>query len=295
MQTGIQEAASAPTEEIDRSAAAAYVAGRQTPLGGFCFYRGWGVEEPSPADTFHALAALALLGEQPLDAPAATSWLQALQTDAGAYRDITTAWYAAEGLACLGALPRRDPAPWLSRHSNLLFEQPALGSRAEAVLLETARYLELCRRFQVPLESRYRVAAAQTLHALRDPSGPFPRGAPTLVADASALRVAAAAALMPDRRLLDHVHACEDRVYGFRALPSGGRSTHLEVLAAGCAILSRFGVPVRYAAALRHTVAACQRPSGGFGRHIDAIPTLRATWLALSILRMLDAPEEIPS
>lgn len=288
MQAQIQEAASVPTPQIDLRAAVDYLSGRQTPLGGFCFYRDWGVEEPSAADTFHALAALALLGAPPRDGAGARGWLQDLQDNSGRYPDIATAWYATEGLARVQARPRRDPTHWLAAQAGFLFGEPSRGRRPDAVLLEAARYFELCRRFRVALESRHREATARVLRTLQDPSGPFPRGAPTLVADAVALRLAAAAALMPDRRLLDHVHACEDRLYGFRALPSG-RSTHLEVLAAGCAVLRHFGAPLRYAPALRRTVAACQSRGGGFGRQIGAIPTLRATWHAVTILHMLDA------
>ncbi|KRE89024.1 hypothetical protein ASG87_05605 [Frateuria sp. Soil773] len=38
--------------------ASAYLLGKQSPQGGFCFYRGYYLEELNPADTWHGLAVL---------------------------------------------------------------------------------------------------------------------------------------------------------------------------------------------------------------------------------------------
>lgn len=38
--------------------ASAYLLGKQSPQGGFCFYRGYYLEEPNLADTWHGLAVL---------------------------------------------------------------------------------------------------------------------------------------------------------------------------------------------------------------------------------------------
>lgn len=47
------------------AAAEAYIRGRQSPNGGFCFYRSHLIDQPSLADTYHAVASLAQLGREP--------------------------------------------------------------------------------------------------------------------------------------------------------------------------------------------------------------------------------------
>ncbi len=51
--------------DTSRRQARHYLLGRQSPLGGFCFYRSTYLDEPNLSDTWHAVAALALLSEVP--------------------------------------------------------------------------------------------------------------------------------------------------------------------------------------------------------------------------------------
>lgn len=273
----------------DAERVAQYVRGRQTPAGGYCYYRAWGVEEPDAADTFYAVAVLAALGEQPGDLPGLLRWLGDQQQHGGAFASIATGWHVTETLRHLGKSPAHEPGPWLRTRSDLLFDTPSPHDEPFPTLLNLARYLELCARFGVLLETRHLEAIRFWLRAFHDPNGVLAHDAPTLAAGAVVLRIAAASARTPDRHLLDFARSCEDPVYGFRNSPNG-RSTQLSALAGGCTILRAFRTAARYPGALRRTVIACQTRPGGFGRQPGAVATLQDTWVAIATLTTSDPP-----
>ncbi len=265
-----------------------YIRGRQTPEGGFSFYRSWGVEEPSPADTYYALAALSLLGGEPLDRDGCLRWLQSRQDAGGNFPGLIAAWQVLRALDTLGALPAGAVTSWLRPRSDILFEAaaPPIEQPTGELLAELARFVDLWLLTGHKLEPRQRTAVAANLERLRDPQGAFSTQQPNLVDTAVALRLTQMADLIPDRRLLDFARACEDPLYGFRA-GSHGRSMQLEILAAGLNVLAAFDAAPRYEDALRRTLAACQHANGGFSRQPGALPTLRDTWFAARILERL--------
>ncbi len=273
-----------PTNLSDSSAARRYVRGRQTPAGGFSFYRSWGVEEPAISDTFYAVAALALLDDKPEDSNACAEWLLARQRGNDGYADIGAAWYATETLARLDCTPRHDLRAWLAAYSERLFDGADDSGDTHEFLLDLLRYVELRRRFELELEPRHRSAIEAHLRRLRSVRA---GAAGNLTDSAIVLRLARAAGLLPERRLLEFAQGCEDPVLGFRATVNG-KSAVLDTLAAGVAILSAFNVAPRYRGALLARVAACQQGAGGFGRQSGAVATLRDTWLALFILKRIE-------
>ncbi|HEX5314985.1 MAG TPA: prenyltransferase/squalene oxidase repeat-containing protein [Gammaproteobacteria bacterium] len=281
---------------MDTAAALRYVRGRQTPAGGFSFYRSWGVEEPSPADSFYALFSLAILGGEPLEHDACANWLQARQDAAGGFSSLAAGWQVLESLDLLGMPPERSAAPWLITRAGILFEAVEAGS-AEApgeLLAELARFVDLWRSTgHLRLEPRQRMAIIASLERLRDARGAFPRDAPNLTDSATALRLIRALHLLPHRSLLAFARSCEDPLYGFRPVPQG-HSTRLEVVASGLDVCAAFGAEARYTDAIRETLAACQHDGGGFSPQPGALPTLRDTWLAMRILQRL-APPSIDS
>lgn len=275
------------TSLVDRKAAIRYVLGRQTPSGGFSYYRSWGVEEPGAADTYHALAILQFFGVELPHAESCRRWLGAIQGDNGSYSGLATAWYTLLALDCLDATPRRDVVPWLTRRADILFTQVE-GEAYSPRLLELTRFIDLARRFHVATTlGRCQEAVTGALDEMSGPGGAFVRGAPNLVDTAQALRLIQVADLLPNRRMLDFSRSCEDPLYGFRAVPHG-RSSTIEVLNAGVDLMRAFGAAPRHIQAIFRTIAACQRPGGGFSRQLGAMPTLEDTYWAVRLLVKLD-------
>ncbi len=284
-------AGAAPLEQTsatpDPSAAFAYIRSRQTPEGGFSFYRSQGIEEPAAADTFYALAALHGTEARPERPGACLDWLLDRQAADGGYSNLATAWYVSESLDRLGASPRRSLADWLAPYSERFFDGEQALDAAHDFLLNLWRYVELCERFELPLEARHRNALVATLKRFQDGDGAFPAGGATLPDSAIALRLMHAANLIAGRQILALARASEDATYGFRVARIG-QSTSLDVLAAGLSILAAFNVAPKYRTALLRTVSACQDANGGFGHREGAIPTLRNTYLALFILKRIE-------
>ncbi len=275
------------TNLVDCEAAIRYVLGRQTPSGGFSYYRSWGVEEPGAADTYHALAILRFFEVDIPHAESCRRWLGAIQGDDGSYSALATAWYTLLALDFLDAAPRQDVVPWLTRRSDILLTQVE-GEADSPRLLELTRFIDLARRFHVvTVLERCQEAVATALDEMSEPGGAFVRGAPNLVDTAQALRLIQVADLLPNRRMLAFSRSCEDPLFGFRAVPHG-RSSTIEVLNAGVDLMRAFGAAPRYVQAIFRTIAACQRPGGGFSRQLGAMPTLEDTYWAVRLLVKLD-------
>ncbi len=278
-----RETRSNVVKDADLAVTAAYVRGRQTPEGGFSYYRAWGVEEPGAADTWHAVAALATLGSVPDRSEDCVQWLRDRQSEDGGYAGIATAWHVVEALACLSAAPRHNPAQWLAPYSERLFDGMDAEVSGGEVLLSLTRHVELRERLSLALEPRHRNAISANLTRIRDANGGFPRGGANLVDSAVALRLLRSAGLLPDRRLLEFALACENPASGFCAVAEG-QSTHLGALAAGVAIMHYFDAAPAYPRSLLDLTMACRHPTGGYGRHIGAVATLHDTHLAVYLI-----------
>ncbi|MGZ5056241.1 MAG: LysR substrate-binding domain-containing protein, partial [Methylobacter sp.] len=72
------------TSFINQKACLDYLMGRQTPDGGFCYYRAYGVEESNGKDTYSAVAGLLSLQAQVPDSGKLVTWLHRLQNNQGA-------------------------------------------------------------------------------------------------------------------------------------------------------------------------------------------------------------------
>lgn len=83
-----------------------YIPKRSCPSGGFCFYR---LEEPSPQDTYFALATLELL-QVPCAAEPTIRFLQALQQPDGGYASLVQTFYVLSSLQFLRCQPLSDPS-----------------------------------------------------------------------------------------------------------------------------------------------------------------------------------------
>jgi hypothetical protein len=72
-----------PTLAINKAACLNYLISRQTPDGGFCFYRDYGVEESNGKDTYSAVAGLLCLQASIPDLDKLLAWLHRLQNNHG--------------------------------------------------------------------------------------------------------------------------------------------------------------------------------------------------------------------
>lgn len=265
----------------------AYLLERQSPAGGFCFYRGYYAEEPNLADTWHALATLiGLLGvmlpdkdkhaafviEQPVDPQPVTlhARVRALQTlgiddphsvevaDAVASLPVKSIDHAMQ-ISLEAALRRLRCTLWLKRHVGQVVAIDAL---------------------------------AQALLRIEHTDGGY--GTPPNLIDTEA--VIAVLALCGHRVPTERTGAFVQRMaipgFGFR-LTADSLSPHLETTCAGIFACCRLGLPVPHAEDAMTFILSCQAGNGGFARAADALPDLSLTHLALAALSAQVAPQSL--
>lgn len=279
------------TTIIDCAAAARYVLSRQTPEGGYSFYRTpeWRVEEPNAPDTLAALESLRLLG---IDAPEPRStlkWLVDLQYEDGGYPTLTIGWAALRALARLESAPARSPMPWLHTWMERAGQLDQRDPDWRGALLGASRIVGLFQLLGEAPSAGEREGVAGLLDVVRDrASGGFVLQGPDLEATAAGLGVAEF--LGVGRQLLggivDFVCYCEDPVVGLSIAP-GARSTSATTLSAGLALFSKLGLKVAYPNVIAHNLALLQRPNGGCSARHRGIPTLEDTWHTLVACNLL--------
>lgn len=265
-----------------------YLLERQSPDGGFCFYRGYYVEEPSLSDTWHALATLiGLLGvvlpnedahaafvigrpiaPQPGALHARVCALQTLGVDDPRLTEV------AEAVASL-QVKSIDP----SRHASLV-----------AVLERLHCTLWLKRHFgqAVAVDE-----LAQVLLQMENPDGGY--GTPPNLIDTEAASVVLAlCGQTPTERTGAFVQRMAVPGFGFR-LTANSLSPHLETTCAGLLMCSRLDLPVAHVEDAIAFILSCQTGNGGFARAADALPDLALTHQALTALALHVAPRLLGS
>lgn len=268
-----------------------YVESRQSRDGGFCFYGSDYIEESNLYDTGFALATLRALRVEPPRRSELASWLSAQQETLGEGGSLAALWSWERSMRLLGltspeAAGTIEPSP---------FDFP-LPSRdqlrswdAGELLRDLVRLAEIASwKCRSPSPS-WRERLAELLEALRGESGAFPRGEETLVGSWQAFTVARTFAIrIPESPLLafaqDRLASAETR--GFLST----EAQSLEGVRSGLELLAAFGRPLegRPKATLALQVVACQSASGGFGRRIDAIPTLEDSFYGARALLLLE-------
>lgn len=267
-------------QRLARAVAAArgYLLERQSPAGGFCFYRGYYIEEPSLADTWHGVEAWAALTEAPLPAamrhaafvlgqpiePQPFALYYRMQT----LRRLKLADPAAPAMhAAVTALPLRLP--------------PLRGGALQTPLRRLTYSLRLKQALDIPADAA--AALAETLRAAEAPDGGY-GDPPNLHDTAEALAVLASCHAEAGPRTAPFVAKLAQPDCGFR-LTAHALSPSLETTAAGMACCARLGVPIAHAMATLGFILDCQTGDGGFARRPGALPDLAWTHLALHGLR----------
>ncbi len=277
---------------IDVEAASAYVRGRRTLEGGYCFYRtpSWGVEEPNAPDTLAALGSLRLLEVAPAQPHQTADWLLSLQAPGGGYATLTIGWASLRALALLGRGPERSPDSWLSAWSEqLLEERPTRQPRPW--LLELLRLAEL---FELRGVTPDRARLTRLLERSVAAHGGWPRDAAELETTGVVSELIRRARLEPvaARSTVAFLQACEDPALGLRTTPDAAATT-VGALWGGVTVARNRLQALRHPEAIAASIALLQRRDGGFGERHRALTTLRDTWLALrawSTLAELQAP-----
>ncbi len=261
--------------------ALAYLRNKQSPEGGFCFYRTAGVEEPNLADTYHAVRTFRLLET----APPRQDQIITLAHLSMNRPHPSDQYYSAFILQSLVA-GQEFPAAWC--HHIATWELPAApptGSpRISGWLYRTRQLVALKRQFT---EFREAPAVLQALRVLEHPVGGFGTR-PNLLDTWLAVEILhfcdAALSLEATAAFLARVQSLPN---GFSAV-SEGMLASVEVLYAGLRCCHLLGQPVHHPEAIRSFVLVSQGRLGGFAPACGALPDIEMTHRALRSLHYLD-------
>jgi hypothetical protein len=273
---------------IDIAGCHAYILSRQTPQGGFCFYRyaPWGVEEPNAVDTWAAVTSLDLLGYPVPGSERLVAWLRDLQNDNGRYPTLVIAEAVLFTLLLLNTKPSHDPCGYLLEQSRRIGDPSPLTKDWRSWLDNARRCARLLSRHALPL-SALRENVQPQLIRLRDPSGGYVVAGPSVLDTWHALDLTCQLRLEPDLRQLGFVRACERAHSGITLTPESD-ATSLEVQLAGLYTLRLFAAHPQYPAVVNNLVTSCQCANGGFARVPGALPRLHDTCRALAVLTILN-------
>ncbi len=257
--------------------AQAYILSRQSAPGGFCFYRSGPVDEPNLRDTYHAVAALTLLGAMVPAADRIVDFVCGRRTfDSGFLY-----WYAftLDRLGCADAIDATRRA----RIRDLTIDVPKPGQVDMAQRLTRAlRAARLLSRFGQLPEGR---GVRDALDALKLGGGYGTE--PNLTDTSRALGIRHCFGALMDS---DDTRAFVDRMqvppFGF-ALTENARTGTLEVIHAGVRCCALLGLPLRRSGEVLRFVLACQTKDGGFAPAPVALPDLAQTHRALVVIRSL--------
>ncbi len=254
-----------------------YLLEKQSPGGGFCFYRGYYVEEPNLADTWHGVAALIdLLG---VKLPERDNHARFVVEQAVERQPLALCYR----IRTLLALHTNDPsAAEVERAVAAL--QVSLPDPARPYLLGAA-----LQRLRDVLWLRRHIGLdtathdlAQAIQGIANEDGGY--GAPSNLLDtADAVAVLALCGAEPTPATRAFVSSMADPQFDFR-LVARAPSPNLETAHAGASICHRLGMAIPHAAAATAFVLSCQSGSGGFARTSDALPDMTLTYMALTTL-----------
>jgi hypothetical protein len=253
----------------------AYVSSKQSPRGGFCFYRGYYVEEPNLADTWHGLATLALLDAPAYEPDAHASFVMGQPIEPQPF----ALYYRVRSLDVLGVDdPMDDDVKSAVKALQVDRFDPAQASFTTS-LQRLRCVMWLKKHYGVPVDA---LEAIEALRASEDASGGF--GVPPNVLDTEAsmgiLQLGGHAVSSRTGAFLQRLATPR---FGFR-LTEGSLSPNLETTCAGVMGCSRAGIAVSCARDAADFILSCQTGSGGFARTADALPDLALTHMALTTL-----------
>ncbi|OOG28842.1 hypothetical protein B1C78_00465 [Thioalkalivibrio denitrificans] len=256
--------------------AAAYLRSRQSPSGGYCFYRAMGVEEPNLHDTYYALAGLHLAGEAPPRDEATRVFLHGFPVSA----QVHGLYYHTLALTLLGE--GSPPAAIRRKIAALPIHLPAppVNSSAFQALAFT---LQLKRKVGTPVDE---AAIIAHLGTLEHPGGGFGAKANVIDTHWALTALDACAATAAASRTRDFLVRVQNRNFGF-VLTVDSVAPTLETLFAGIHACRMLDLQVAHPHAAAGFALACQSGGGGFARAPMALPNIELTYQGLAVLAAL--------
>lgn len=259
--------------------AVAYLRGRQSSTGGFCFYRMEGFDEPNLLDTYYAVASLHAAGVEIPYRDRIANFLRRFSL----HTQVHGLYFRAFTWQLLGGTPE---AEWeqLRREVDgfpIHLPKPPVTTLG---LTELLFALKLKRHFSSPWEV---ASVAHGITGLEHPEGGF--GAkPNIVDTHLAVAILAICEAM-DRleRTRRFVARVQHREFGFQ-LTEDSIAPTLETLFSGIETVRILGLPIAYSPQTLQFALACQCQNGGFARAPVALPNIELTWQGISVLQTLD-------
>ena len=260
--------------------AAEYLRSRQSCNGGFCFYRYGGLDEPNLHDTYHAVAAFRLLGEEVPRGDETSRFLAAFPA-AGVHQ----LYYCVFALDMLGRAQLDDGR--LQSIASLTLHVPERADAASpSGWLEAAlRLLRLRKRLGRSTDGEI---AAAFVAQLESEGGGY-GDKPNLLDTFSCLRILALLAKPLPAAAARFVERLQMPSFGF-TMSEDSSMASLELVEAGVKCCAMLGVPVRYPADALAFALACQTGNGGFSRTPGALPGIEQTRRALQVIALLASP-----
>ena len=267
-----------------RQQARHYLLGRQSPSGGFCFYRSEYLDEPNLFDTWHAVAALTLLGELPPHRETLVNFVCAQATGRQPY----ALYYRTFTLDALGS---PDPDHAVVEESVCALPLNLHGLARHSDLSGQLERLLLTLRLKAYLDLAFAAEeVARSILGLEQPSGGF--GTPPNLLDTRlALEILALCGQAASTHTKSFVARLALPVFAFR-LTEDSLSPNLETVCAGIECCQRLNLPMAYPGDAAAFILDCQPGNGGFARAPNALPDISLTHLALQGLASLF--EDIP-
>ncbi len=287
------------TEAVAR--AAAYIRGRQSSSGGFCFYQYGRVEDPSLGDTYYAVSALDLFGIEVRDSSRVAQFV-----DRARRFGLTYLYFYAFTLDRL-RLASRISAAALSQIGALTIALPDQGRSVDrSGWLESARKtIRLQRRFGTsdPEQARARSAVsdssaseyrlldqdryAHIAQFVRDLLAGGGFGVRVNLWDTYlALAVGSLLGIEPAPETVSFVDSLQQPPLGFLMAPRSA-TANLDVLYAGVQCCTFLKLPIRHEQDVIAFLLDCQTAEGGFSHAPASLPNLEFTYCALRTLATL--------
>ncbi|MGH8289873.1 MAG: prenyltransferase/squalene oxidase repeat-containing protein [Steroidobacteraceae bacterium] len=280
--------------------AAAYIRTRQSPSGGFCFYRYGGIDEPNLGDTYYSVAALRLFGIEVPNARKTAEFVSQARIFG-----LTYLYFCSFTLDHLG-LASRISEEKLAAIRNLSITVPEAGRS-----VDTSGWLESVRK-TIRLQQRFAPTSLGSA-ARRDKenpgSGASDDGSESRYAQVSGfvadlmkrggfgvrsnlwdscvvLSVGSLLGLRPPEEMAAFIEALQQPPVGFLMTPHSA-VTSLDVAYAGARCCEILALAVRHSQEVIDFTLSCQTTNGGFAHASMALPNLEFTYRGLQTLALL--------
>jgi hypothetical protein len=263
--------------------AAAYIRTRQSPSGGFCFYRYGGIDEPNLGDTYYAVAALRLFN---IEVPNARKTMEFV-AEARIF-GLTYLYFCCFSLEHLGFASRvAEEALELIRSLPITVPQPASSVDPSGWLETVRKTIRLQQRFTPMTAGRpgrpyEQVAGFVVDLMMREGFGVRSNLWDTRVA----LSVGALLGLRPPEDMAAFVDSLQQPPVGFLMTPRSAVAS-LDVAYAGARSCEILGIAVRYRQEVIDFTLSCQTDNGGFAHAPMALPNIEFTYRGLRTLAIL--------